>query len=302
VTAPVVDSVLSLVGRTPLIRLRRVVPEGAATVWAKAEHLEPGGSVKDRICLAMIEDAERSGALRPGQTVVEPTSGNTGIGLAIVCAVKGYPLVLTMPASMSLERRQLLEAYGARIVLTEPERVMEGAIEAAERIVREEGAFMPGQFENPANPHAHEETTAREILEAMGERRVAALVTAVGTGGTVSGVGRVLKAHDPTTRVVVLTGYGSIATAVEAMRLGAVHYVAKPADADDILEAFARAETGDAPPDDDPGPVPSLARVEWEHINRVLADCGGNVSRAARLLGLHRRSLQRKLAKHPVPR
>ncbi|HEY8431667.1 MAG TPA: cysteine synthase A [Sandaracinaceae bacterium] len=203
-TAPVVDSVLSLVGRTPLIRLRRVVPEGAATVWAKAEHLEPGGSVKDRICLAMIEDAERSGALRPGQTVVEPTSGNTGIGLAIVCAVKGYPLVLTMPASMSLERRQLLEAYGARIVLTEPERVMEGAIEAAERIVREEGAFMPGQFENPANPHAHEETTAREILEAMGERRVAALVTAVGTGGTVSGVGRVLKAHDPTTRVVAV--------------------------------------------------------------------------------------------------
>lgn len=203
-TAPVVDSVLSLVGRTPLIRLRRVVPEGAATVWAKAEHLEPGGSVKDRICLAMIEDAERSGALRPGQTVVEPTSGNTGIGLAIVCAVKGYPLVLTMPASMSLERRQLLEAYGARIVLTEPERVMEGAIEAAERIVREEGAFMPGQFENPANPHAHEETTAREILEAMGERKVAALVTAVGTGGTVSGVGRVLKAHDPTTRVVAV--------------------------------------------------------------------------------------------------
>lgn len=113
---------------------------------------------------------------------------------------------------------------------------------------------------------------------------------------------RGLCALDPTTRVVVLTGYGSIATAVEAMRLGAVHYVAKPADADDILEAFARAETGDAPPDDDPGPVPSLARVEWEHINRVLADCGGNVSRAARLLGLHRRSLQRKLAKHPVPR
>ncbi len=197
--APVVDSVLSLVGHTPLVRMQRVA--GEARVWAKAEHLSPGGSVKDRICLAMIERAERDGSLRPGQTVVEPTSGNTGIGLAIVCAVKGYPLVLTMPASMSLERRQLLEAYGARLVLTEPERVMEGAIEAAERVVRDEGAFMPGQFDNPANPEVHERTTAREILEAMGERKVAAFVAAVGTGGTVSGVGRVLKAHDPATRV-----------------------------------------------------------------------------------------------------
>lgn len=202
--APVVDSVLSLVGSTPLVRMQRVAPEGAATVWAKAEHLEPGGSVKDRICLAMIERAEEDGALAPGQTVVEPTSGNTGIGLALVCAVKGYPLVLTMPASMSLERRQLLEAYGARIVLTEPERVMEGAIEAAERIVREEGAFMPGQFDNPANPGVHARTTAEEILEAMGERPVSAFVAAVGTGGTVSGVGRVLKARDPRTRVVAV--------------------------------------------------------------------------------------------------
>jgi cysteine synthase A len=204
VPAPVVDNVLSLIGSTPLVRMQRVVPDGAATVWAKAEHLEPGGSVKDRICLAMIEQAERDGVLRPGQTVVEPTSGNTGIGLAIVCAVKGYPLVLTMPASMSLERRQLLAAYGARIVLTEPERVMEGAIEAAERIVREEGAFMPMQFDNPANPEAHVRTTAREILDAMDGVEIDALVAAVGTGGTVSGVGRALKERRPSTRVVAV--------------------------------------------------------------------------------------------------
>ncbi len=203
--APVVDNVLSLIGRTPLVRMRRVTPPGAAAVWGKAEHLEPGGSVKDRICLAMIEQAERDGQLKRGQTVVEPTSGNTGIGLALVCAVKGYPLVLTMPASMSLERRQLLAAYGARIVLTEPERVMEGAIEAAQRIVRDEGAFMPGQFDNPANPEAHARTTAQEILEAMeGAGEVDAFVAAVGTGGSLSGVGRVLKARKPGTLVVAV--------------------------------------------------------------------------------------------------
>ena len=201
---PVVDSVLALIGQTPLVRLRRVVPDEHATVWAKAEHLNPGGSVKDRITLAMIDRAEREGTLRPGMTVVEPTSGNTGIGLALVCAKKGYHLVLTMPASMSLERRQLLEAYGAEIVLTDPPRVMEGAIEAAERIVEERGAFMPGQFDNPANPDAHASTTAEEILEAMGELALGAFVAAVGTGGTVSGVGRVLKARCPRAAVVAV--------------------------------------------------------------------------------------------------
>ncbi len=203
---PVVDSVLQLVGRTPLVRLRRLVPDGAATVWVKCEHLNPGGSVKDRIALAMIEAAEAEGRLRPGQPVVEPTSGNTGIGLALVCARKGYPLRLTMPASMSLERRQLLEAYGARLVLTEPEQVMEGALRAAERIVAEEGAFMPQQFDNPANPRAHEEGTGQELLEAfeaVGER-IDAVVAAVGTGGTVSGVGRALKRRWPDVRVVAV--------------------------------------------------------------------------------------------------
>ncbi len=198
------NSVLNLIGATPLVRIRRIVPEGAATVWAKAEHLNPGGSVKDRICVAMIEQAERDGTLQPGQTIVEPTSGNTGIGLALVCAVKGYDLVLTMPASMSLERRQLLEAYGARLVLTEPERVMEGAIEAAQRIAREEHAFMPMQFANPANPETHAQTTAIEILEALGEEPVHAFVAAVGTGGTITGAGRVLKKRRSATRIVAV--------------------------------------------------------------------------------------------------
>ena len=165
--APVVSSVLDLIGNTPLVRLNRVVAQNSADVWVKCEHLNPGGSVKDRICLAMIEAAEREGLLTPGMTVVEPTSGNTGIGLAIVCRKKGYKLVLTMPASMSLERRELLKSYGVEIVLTEPERVMDGALEAAQRIAEERGAFMPQQFENGANPATHAATTASEILTAF---------------------------------------------------------------------------------------------------------------------------------------
>jgi len=196
-TAPIVDSLLDLVGQTPLVKLRRIVPEGSATIWAKCEHLEPTGSVKDRICLAMIEAAEKDGRLRPGMTVVEPTSGNTGIGLALVCRVKGYKLVLTMPRSMSLERRALLTALGAEIVLTDPERVMDGALEAARAIALERSAFMPQQFENDANPEVHEKTTAREIVEAMDGLSIDAFVASVGTGGTVTGVGRVLRALSP---------------------------------------------------------------------------------------------------------
>jgi len=202
--APVVDSVLDLIGETPIVRLGALSPEGGATVWGKCEHLNPGGSVKDRICLAMIEAAEREGRLRPGDTIVEPTSGNTGIGLALACARKGYKLVLTMPASMSLERRALLEAYGVEIVLTEPDRVMEGAIEAAQRLVEQRDAFMPEQFSNPSNPGIHRETTGPEILAAFDGEPVAAFVAAVGTGGTVSGVGAVLKAHDARTRIVAV--------------------------------------------------------------------------------------------------
>lgn len=202
--APVVDSVLDLVGETPVVRLRRLSPEGGATIWGKCEHLNPGGSVKDRICLAMVEAAEAEGRLKPGDTIVEPTSGNTGIGLALVCARKGYRLVLTMPASMSLERRALLEAYGAEIVLTEPDRVMEGAMEAARRLVEERGAFMPEQFSNPANPEVHRDTTAPELLEAFGGQRIDVFVAAVGTGGTVSGVGEKLKAADPEVRLIAV--------------------------------------------------------------------------------------------------
>lgn len=202
--APVIDSPLELIGRTPLIRLNRVAGDTGGVVWGKAEQMNPGGSVKDRICLAMIEDAERQGRIKPGATIVEPTSGNTGIGLALVCAIKGYRLVLTMPESMSLERRALLQAYGAKIVLTPAEEVMEGAIAAAREIVESDGAFMPMQFENPANPAAHRAHTATEILEAFGDERIHAFVAAVGTGGTVSGVGKRLKQHDPRVRVIAV--------------------------------------------------------------------------------------------------
>ena len=203
-SAPVVDSVLDLVGETPVVRLRRLSPEGGATIWGKCEHLNPGGSVKDRICLAMIEVAEAEGRLKPGDTLVEPTSGNTGIGLALVCARKGYKLILTMPASMSLERRALLEAYGVEIVLTQADRAMEGAMEVARRIVEERGAFMPEQFSNPANPGVHMRTTAPELLHAFEGQTIDVFVAAVGTGGTVSGVGEALKARNPATRVIAV--------------------------------------------------------------------------------------------------
>jgi cysteine synthase A len=202
--APVIETTLELIGRTPLVQLQRIGSDTGASLWAKAEQMNPGGSVKDRICLAMIEEAEQSGKLKPGMTIVEPTSGNTGIGLSLVCAIKGYKLVLTMPESMSLERRALLAAYGAKIVLTPAESVMEGAIEAAREIVEAEGAFMPMQFDNAANPAAHRAYTAVEILEALGDTRIDAFVAAVGTGGTVSGVGARLKAHDARTRVIAV--------------------------------------------------------------------------------------------------
>ena len=201
--APVIDSPLELIGRTPLIRLNRMPGADSARVFCKAEHMNPGGSVKDRICLAMLEDAEKRGLLQPGGTIVEPTSGNTGIGLAFVCAIKGYKLVLTMPESMSLERRALLKAYGARIVLTPAEQAMEGAIAAAKEIVEAEKAFMPQQFDNPSNPEAHAAHTAQEIVETLGSQ-IDALVASVGTGGTISGVGAKLKRVNPQVRVIAV--------------------------------------------------------------------------------------------------
>lgn len=202
----VFSSVLDLIGNTAMVELRRLDDsEYRARVFGKLESMNPGGSVKDRICLAMIERAEREGQLSPGGVVVEPTSGNTGIGLALVCARRGYRCILTMPESMSLERRQLLESFGAEVVLTPAEGQMEGAIERASQIVRDTpGAFMPQQFENPANPEVHGHTTAREILNALGAEPLGAFVAAVGTGGTVSGVGRVLRAERPECRVVAV--------------------------------------------------------------------------------------------------
>jgi len=197
----VVESVLDLVGDTPLVRIRnlstaadRALRAPRADLWGKMEEANPAGSLKDRICLAMVELAERTGKLLPGGVVIEPTSGNTGIGLAMVCAVKRYRCVLTMPASMSLERRQLLESFGAEVVLTDPERQMEGAIAKAEELARAEPkSFSPRQFDNPANPEVHARTTARELLRQMEGLSFDAFVAGVGTGGTVSGVGRVLR-------------------------------------------------------------------------------------------------------------
>ncbi len=200
----IADSVLDLIGDTPMVRLRRVVPEGAAEVLAKLESLNPAGSVKDRIALAMIEDAERRGLIKPGDTIVEPTSGNTGIGLAMVAAVKGYRLIVTMPEDMSLARRDLLARFGAEVVLTPAIEGMTGAVFAAEELVRNNpGYFMPQQFENPANPEIHRRTTALEVLEAT-EGRLDAFVAGVGTGGTITGVGEVLKEHDPSILVVAV--------------------------------------------------------------------------------------------------
>lgn len=193
-TRPLVaGTVLDLIGATPLVRLNRIIPDTAATVLGKMESLNPGGSVKDRIALSMIEDAEAAGRLKPGSTIVEPTSGNTGIGLALVAAVKGYRIILTMPEDMSLERRRLLERYGAELVLTPAVEGMTGAVFAAQELCREHpDYFMPQQFENPSNPAIHERTTAREILEATGNR-IDAFVAGVGTGGTITGVGHVLR-------------------------------------------------------------------------------------------------------------
>ena len=199
----IADDVTQLVGKTPLVRLNRLPGNGSATVLGKLESFNPAGSVKDRIALAMIEDAEAKGLIKPGDTIVEPTSGNTGLGLAMVAAVKGYRLILTMPEDMSRERQALLALYGAELVLTPAIEGMSGAVYAAEELVRQHGYFMPQQFINPANPEIHRRTTAREILEAT-DSCLGAFVAGVGTGGTLTGVGEVLKAERPRVRVVAV--------------------------------------------------------------------------------------------------
>jgi cysteine synthase A len=191
------------IGHTPMVRLARVVEPGMAEVWVKLEGMNPGGSIKDRTALGMVLDAERRGLLEPGGTIVEPTSGNTGIGLAQVASARGYRLILCLPAQMSEERKRTLTAYGAELVLTDPERRMLAAIEEAERIRDETGAWMPNQFSNPANPRVHYETTGPELWAQM-EGRVDAFVYGSGTGGTISGVGRFLKEHAPDVIVVAV--------------------------------------------------------------------------------------------------
>ena len=196
-------SVLDLVGHTPLVRLNRVVPAGAAEVIGKWEVANPAGSVKDRIARSMVEAAERDGKLKPGATLIEPTSGNTGIGLAMVCATKGYHLVLTMPEDYSVERRRLLERLGAELVLTPAIEGMTGAVYAAEELVKRQGYVMLQQFDNPANPEAHRLTTGPEILEGTGGR-LDAFVAGVGTGGTITGVGEVLRGAGLKVRIVAV--------------------------------------------------------------------------------------------------
>jgi cysteine synthase A len=198
------NDILETIGQTPLVKLAKLSPKNGATIVGKLESFNPGGSIKDRIALNMILDAEKRGLVKPGTTVIEPTSGNTGVGLAMVCAVKGYRLILVMPASMSIERRKLLKAYGAEFVLTPPELGMKGAVDKAfELVSQNKDYFMPQQFENPANPAIHLNTTAMEILNQTGGK-LDVFVSAVGTGGTLTGVARVLKEKVPTVKVVAV--------------------------------------------------------------------------------------------------
>jgi cysteine synthase A len=218
-SALVYESVLDLIGDTPLVKIDDFVTvprarprartgterQKGAQLWGKLENANPAGSVKDRIGQAMIERAEREGRLAPGGTVIEPTSGNTGIGLALVCARRGYRCVLTMPASMSLERRALLEALGAKVVLTDEAAQMEGAIAKANEIAASTpGSFLPQQFDNEENPGVHYRETGREILHALGELRLDAFVAGIGTGGTISGVGRLLREERPNCRIIAV--------------------------------------------------------------------------------------------------
>ncbi|MCQ6281891.1 cysteine synthase A [Bacillus sp. EB600] len=198
----VANSVAELVGQTPIVKLNRLVDENSAEVYLKLEYFNPGSSVKDRIALAMIEAAEQQGVIKPGDTIVEPTSGNTGIGLAMIAAAKGYKAVFVMPETMSLERRNLLRAYGAELVLTPGPDGMKGAIAKAEELVKEKGYFLPQQFTNPANPEVHKRTTGKEIVEQMDQ--LDAFVAGIGTGGTITGAGSVLREKFPEIKIYAI--------------------------------------------------------------------------------------------------
>ena len=197
----VFNSVLELIGHTPIVKLNRIVPDGYADIFVKLESFNPGGSIKDRIALSMIEDAENKGFLKPGSTIIEPTSGNTGIGIAMICAVKGYRCILVMPESMSLERIYILKSYGAEVVLTPAYEGMEGSIKKADELNKKiENSIILRQFDNPANPEIHRKTTAQEILRVMD--KIDAFVAGIGTGGTITGVGEILKKTNPNIQIV----------------------------------------------------------------------------------------------------
>ena len=195
------QSISELIGETPIVKLNKLVPENSGEVYVKLEFFNPGGSVKDRIALNMIEAAEKNGELKPGNTIVEATSGNTGVGLAMVGAAKGYPVIIVMPDTMSTERRKLIQAYGATLVLTPGADGMKGAIAKATELASQDGFFMPLQFNNPANVVAHRETTAKEIQEVFGNTGIDAFVAGVGTGGTITGTGQELKRTYPNLKV-----------------------------------------------------------------------------------------------------
>ena len=198
--ARIANSITELIGQTPIVKLNRLVEEDMADVYLKLEFMNPGSSVKDRIALAMIEDAEAKGVLKPGDTIIEPTSGNTGIGLAMVAAAKGYRAILTMPETMSIERRNLLRAYGAELVLTPGPEGMKGAVNKATELAKEHGYFIPQQFQNEANPEVHRQTTAKEIIEQFGDQ-LDGFVAGIGTGGTITGAGEVLKEKYPNIKI-----------------------------------------------------------------------------------------------------
>ncbi|GGC81279.1 cysteine synthase A [Enterococcus wangshanyuanii] len=197
-------SVTELIGKTPIVKLGKIVPEDAADVFVKLEFFNPGGSVKDRVALSMIEAAEKDGHLKKGDTIVEPTSGNTGIGLSMVGAAKGYQVIIVMPDTMSIERRKLMQAYGAQLLLTPGAEGMKGAIAKASELAEQDGYFMPMQFENPANAQTHEKTTGKEIQDAFGPSGLDAFVAGVGTGGTITGVGKELKRVYPAISIVAV--------------------------------------------------------------------------------------------------
>ncbi|MEC2058036.1 cysteine synthase A [Peribacillus psychrosaccharolyticus] len=199
----IANSVVELIGQTPIVRLNRLNDENSAEIFLKLEYMNPGSSVKDRIALAMIEAAEKDGSLKEGDTIIEPTSGNTGIGLAMVAAAKGYKAILVMPETMSMERRNLLRAYGAELVLTPGPDGMKGAIAKAEELAKENGYFVPQQFENEANPRVHRETTGKEIVEQMGDQ-LDAFISGIGTGGTITGAGEVLREQYPNIKIVAV--------------------------------------------------------------------------------------------------